>query len=109
MCPLNDDGLCGVYGHRLMICRMHGVPNALVRPDGRRIQFAGCFRAQELTQEADDVFVLDRTPLYTDLVRLEMEFLGSKPAPIATRGPDPGRDDPGRTSHAHRPNQRSRK
>ncbi|MEF2145738.1 MAG: hypothetical protein V3573_09855 [Desulfovibrionaceae bacterium] len=78
MCPLNDDGLCGVYGHRLMICRMHGVPNALVRPDGRRIQFAGCFRAQELTQEADDVFVLDRTPLYTDLVRLEMEFLGSK-------------------------------
>ena len=26
MCPLNEKGLCQLYKHRLMICRMHGVP-----------------------------------------------------------------------------------
>ncbi|WP_022661241.1 hypothetical protein [Paucidesulfovibrio longus] len=78
MCPLNDGGLCGVYEHRLMICRMHGVPNVLVKPNGQRVQFAGCFRSQALTREVDDVFVLDRTPLYRDLARLEMDYLGSK-------------------------------
>ncbi|MGE4292070.1 MAG: hypothetical protein AB7E32_07665 [Desulfovibrio sp.] len=78
MCPLNDGGLCGVYEHRLMICRMHGVPNVLVKPNGQRVQFAGCFRSQALTREHGEVFVLDRTPLYRDLARLEMDFLGSR-------------------------------
>lgn len=78
MCPLNDGGLCGVYEHRLMICRMHGVPNVLVKPNNQRIQFAGCFRSQALARERGDVFVLDRTPLYRDLAALEMEFLGPK-------------------------------
>jgi hypothetical protein len=77
MCPLNDDGLCGLYEHRLMICRMHGVPNELVKPNGSRVRFAGCFRAQALTRDQDNVFVLDRTPLYRDLAQLEMSFLGS--------------------------------
>lgn len=78
MCPLNDDGLCGMYRHRLMICRMHGVPNKLVKPNGACIQFAGCYRTQELTKDREDVFVLDRTPLYRDLAQLEMGFLGNK-------------------------------
>lgn len=78
LCPLNNDGLCGMYEHRLMICRMHGVPNVLVKPNGQRVQFAGCYRTQELTRDRSDVFVLDRTPLYRDLALLEMEFLGSK-------------------------------
>lgn len=26
MCPLNENGLCIVYEHRPMICRIHGVP-----------------------------------------------------------------------------------
>jgi hypothetical protein len=63
-----------------MICRMHGVPNVLVRPDGRRVEFPGCYRCQELTTalEADGaaVPVVDRTPLYKDLVALEMQFVG---------------------------------
>jgi hypothetical protein len=84
MCPLNladqKQGICGLYKHRLMICRMHGVPNVLVRPDGRRVEFPGCYRCQELTTalEADGaaVPVVDRTPLYKDLVALEMQFVG---------------------------------
>jgi hypothetical protein len=39
MCPLNDDGRCGVYAHRLMICRLHGVPNRLRYPNGRVVDF----------------------------------------------------------------------
>lgn len=77
MCPLNDDGLCGVYKHRLMICRMHGVPNFLVNPRGQRLDFPGCFKSQELSK-AVDVTPFDRTPLYRDLVGLEMAFVGKK-------------------------------
>ncbi|MFW5490181.1 MAG: hypothetical protein ACNI3A_17465 [Desulfovibrio sp.] len=80
MCPLNDDGLCGMYRHRLMICRMHGVPNFLVRPDGRRTVFSGCWLSQELTRGKDpkDIPYVDRTPLYRRLVALEQGFLGTR-------------------------------
>ncbi|NDV23152.1 hypothetical protein [Desulfovibrio sp. JC022] len=78
MCPLNDDGLCGVYKHRLMICRMHGVVNTLRQPNGRQLSFPGCFKCQELTEGMDNVPVVDRTPLYKELVGLEMGLLGNK-------------------------------
>ncbi len=76
MCPLNDDGRCGVYTHRLMICRLHGVPNRLRYPDGRTLDFPGCFRSQELCAAADSFPVLDRTALYTRLMELEVQFVG---------------------------------
>ena len=84
MCPLNledqKQGICGLYKHRLMICRMHGVPNMLIKPNGQQVQFPGCYRCQELTEtlEAEDkqVPVVDRTPMYKDLVMLEMQFVG---------------------------------
>ncbi|WP_461208858.1 hypothetical protein [Desulfocurvus sp. DL9XJH121] len=74
MCPLNDDGLCGLYAHRLMICRLHGVPHVLAGSMGQVRDFPGCFRFP-----ADaGVRPLDRTPLYRDLAKLEMDFLGAK-------------------------------
>ncbi|WP_319541879.1 hypothetical protein [uncultured Pseudodesulfovibrio sp.] len=79
MCPLNIDenqGICGLYKHRLMICRMHGVPNMLVKPTGQEIRFPGCYRCQELTEGMDTPPIVDRTPLYKDLVMLEMQFVG---------------------------------
>jgi len=76
MCPLNDDGLCGLYEHRLMICRMHGTPNTLVRPDGKKMSFPGCFRCQELCSQMKEVPVLDRTSFYRDMAILEMAFVG---------------------------------
>jgi hypothetical protein len=76
MCPLNDDGRCGVYAHRLMICRLHGVPNRLRYPDGRTLDFPGCFRSQELCAGMDAFPVLDRTQLYTRLMELEVQFVG---------------------------------
>lgn len=81
MCPLNmEDGTCGLYEHRLMICRMHGVPNVMTRPDGRMTSFPGCWRCQDLTEEirneGREPLTVNRTPLYADLARLEMEFVG---------------------------------
>jgi cell division protein YceG involved in septum cleavage len=35
MCPLNEEGRCSLYLHRLMICRMHGVPSSLTFPNGQ--------------------------------------------------------------------------
>jgi hypothetical protein len=76
MCPLNDKGLCQLYEYRLMICRMHGVPNSFVRPDGKRVSFPGCFRCQELYSHLKEVPILDRTDFYRDLASLEMAFVG---------------------------------
>ncbi len=74
MCPLNDDGLCGLYGHRLMICRLHGVPHLLAGRDGRPASYPGCFRYPGDAQAAP----LDRTPLYRELAKLEMDLLGKR-------------------------------
>jgi Fe-S-cluster containining protein len=78
MCPLNNKGLCQLYEYRLMVCRMHGVPNSFVRPDGRRVSFPGCFRCQELYSRLKEVPVVDRTNFYRDLASLEMAFVGPK-------------------------------
>ena len=78
MCPLNNNGLCQLYEYRMMICRMHGVPNSLVMPDGKRIAFPGCSRCQELYSDLNQVPLLDRTCFYRDLAFLEMAFTGKK-------------------------------
>jgi Fe-S-cluster containining protein len=70
MCPLNEKGRCVLYEQRPMICRLHGIPYALRRPDGRILTGPGC----------DDFYrqcgrgagaPLDRTPLYMAMADLE--------------------------------------
>lgn len=78
MCPVNDDGLCGLYGHRLMICRLHGVPNVLLGSMGVR-EFPGCGPCQSLVAGKAGVKAMDRTPLLKRLAALEMELWGNKP------------------------------
>ncbi len=78
MCPLNDNGWCAVYSHRMMICRLHGVPNQVRLPDGRVKTFPGCHVSHELTRDMDRIPFLDRTPLYTRLAALENRFLGNR-------------------------------
>ncbi len=78
MCPLNVDGLCGLYSHRLMICRLHGVAHTLQGRSGDIVEYPGCFRFQEAGEGRTDVPLLDRTPLYRELAALEMDFLGAK-------------------------------
>lgn len=73
MCPLNNEDRCTVYAVRPMICRLHGIPHELRRPDGRVIRGPGCadFAARCGQNGAAP---LDRTPFYRQLATLEKEF-----------------------------------
>jgi len=81
MCPVNDNGLCGLYQHRLLICRLHGVPASITAPDGRSRQFPGCFVCQELTAGLTNVTTMDRTRFFTTMVSLEQSFLQGRSLP----------------------------
>ncbi len=82
MCPLNEQGLCILYPYRLLVCRTHGVPAGMTRPDGRRLAFPGCFRCQELVgkryRKEEAVPRMDRTPLLSQLAFLENDLLEGK-------------------------------
>lgn len=75
LCPLNDQERCILYPFRPMICRLHGIPHQLRRPDGQRQLGPGCgdFDRQCVGREQ---VVLDRTPLYIALANLEKELRG---------------------------------
>jgi hypothetical protein len=78
MCPLNGEGLCQLYLHRLMICRLHGVPNVFRMPDGKERTFPGCFRGQEIGRNLEKMPMIDRTGFYRELAELEIGFGGSR-------------------------------
>lgn len=79
MCPLNDNGLCSLYEHRMLVCRMHGIPATLTRPDGQTMRFPGCFRCQEIVEKKYDAEkktpTMDRNQLFRQLVTLESRLL----------------------------------
>ena len=70
MCPLNERGRCALYDHRPMICRLHGIPHGLRRPDGRLLTGPGCDDYYAQCGNSDPAH-LDRTPLYTVMADLE--------------------------------------
>ncbi len=82
MCPLNEEGRCILYTHRLMVCRTHGVPATMRRPDGKRLNFPGCFRCQEIVKKKfvhdSEAPHMERTPLLQRLVAVERELMGEK-------------------------------
>jgi hypothetical protein len=81
MCPLNENGLCALYEHRLLVCRIHGVPATMTRPDGQTLRFPGCFRCQEIVDARSEQMVsihVERTSLLRKLALLENELLDNK-------------------------------
>jgi len=75
MCPVNDNGLCGLYHNRLLICRLHGVPSSITMPNARSKTFPGCFRCQEIIQDKKNVTTMDRTRFFREMVLLEQSFM----------------------------------
>ena len=79
MCPLNERGRCILYEHRMLVCRTHGVPAAMTRPDGRVLRFPGCFRCQEIVDGLDaSPPSVERTPMLRRLALLENELLENR-------------------------------
>ncbi|MDO8947366.1 MAG: hypothetical protein Q7U88_09440 [Desulfocapsaceae bacterium] len=82
MCPLNEKGRCCLYAHRLMVCRTHGVPATMQRPDGQRLNFPGCFRCQELVKQTfaheSEAPRAERTKLLRSLAMMENELMNGK-------------------------------
>lgn len=82
MCPLNENGRCILYRHRLMVCRTHGVPASMRRPDGQQLNFPGCFRCQAIVKKKfvhdSEAPHMERTPLLQRLVGVERELMGDK-------------------------------
>jgi Fe-S-cluster containining protein len=70
MCPLNEQERCVLYEQRPMICRLHGIPHALHRPDGQTLTGSGCDDFYRQCRRGDTA-PLDRTPLYMALANLE--------------------------------------
>jgi hypothetical protein len=83
MCPLNEDGRCILYKYRLMICRLHGIPNIVRMPNGIIKKFPGCYKCIELTKDVPYFPMMDRTPFYIALADLEKRFtkIIKKPIP----------------------------
>ena len=75
MCPLNRDGRCVLYPYRPMICRLHGIPHELQRPNGSVTRMPGCdaFFDQCRSGGKTDYICFDRTPLYRRMALLEKE------------------------------------
>lgn len=84
MCPLNEDGRCILYHHRLLVCRTHGVPATITRPDGQQMYFPGCFRCQELVKKKymheSQAPRVERTPFLHKLAALENTLLQERRA-----------------------------
>jgi len=81
MCPLNEEGLCILYSHRLLVCRTHGVPATMTRPDGQKLRFPGCFRCQDIVGskfENVEPPAVERTLSLRKIVQLEDELLEHK-------------------------------
>ncbi len=80
LCPLNYDGLCAVYEHRPLICRVHGLPGSFRHPSKGLKTFTGCRRFEE-TNKMERTNAIDRTAFYTRIatlesqVRREMDYL----------------------------------
>jgi len=75
MCPLNENGKCMAYDHRMMICRLHGVPALIKMPTGAEKRFGGCFRCQEKIAGTNNFPEVDRTPLLTEMAAIERDLL----------------------------------
>ncbi len=75
VCALNFEGLCILYEHRPMICRLAGIPHIIARPDGTTTESGGCIRYQQEIQPHKQNLRLDRTDFYRQVAGIEIEIV----------------------------------
>ncbi|MFZ0612705.1 MAG: hypothetical protein WAM73_10735 [Desulfobacterales bacterium] len=73
ICPVNQADRCRLYAFRPMICRLHGIPSELHRPDGQTLQAPGCAAFAESCGHLPQV-PFDRTPFYRELAGIEQDL-----------------------------------
>lgn len=73
VCALNFDGMCGLYDHRPMICRLAGIPHAISRPDGTVAESGGCIRYEREIRPAHAHLKIDRTEFYRQMAEIEID------------------------------------
>jgi hypothetical protein len=73
MCPLNVEGMCCLYRHRPMICRLHGIPHELRKPDSSVAYGPGCEAFDNHCGKKRRVS-FDRTPYYMKMAGLERDL-----------------------------------
>jgi hypothetical protein len=78
ICPLNIDSRCNLYAFRPMICRLHGIPSELRRPDGQTTRAPGCGSFMDRCGQLAYV-PFDRTPFYRDLAGIEQALRRDMP------------------------------
>ena len=72
-CPLNHSGKCLLYAYRPMICRLHGIPHELRRPDRPSQMTPGCDDFHEQCGTGNYI-AFDRTPFYAQMAQLEQRL-----------------------------------
>ncbi len=77
VCALNLDGKCILYEHRPMICRLAGVRHLIRRPDGLTHESNGCHRFETEIRAFHPEAIIDRTPFYKDMAKIEIEMIRS--------------------------------
>ncbi len=85
VCAANFDGLCSLYQHRPMICRLAGIPHIIFRPDGRAIESGGCTRYEQDVRPGCPDLQVDRTPFYRKLAQMEMEMIEARGSRTSAR------------------------
>lgn len=72
-CPLNDTGKCILYPYRPMICRLHGIPHELRRPEQPLRVSPGCDDFHGQCGQGSYI-QFDRTPFYARMATLEQRM-----------------------------------
>lgn len=75
VCSLNFEGMCSLYEHRPMICRLAGIPHAMTRPDGTSLKSGGCEAYTRDILPNHPALLFDRTEYYQRMARIEIEVV----------------------------------
>ncbi len=75
VCALNFEGMCSLYEHRPMICRLAGIPHFMKRPDGKSLESVGCTTYTHDILPKYPKIMLDRTEFYHRMARIEIEVV----------------------------------